>query len=684
MSINKIFMVLLACVLSVTLAEAKVMDGTSLKEQKAGSLNVKQNELQLFDSLKHCTRKVVNTREEIVLLNSMLRLAQQMDSTRMQCQVMAFMVRNYYNRMKPDSLMYWAGEVEKKALEYKYYTSFFDAYSFVCSWELYAKNYESALDKANRLYLMAKDLNNVDGMIASYETIGLIYLETFRYVEAIKAYKEGLRLQKQQTNPRYGYQFQFLSYIIEAYLKLKDYKSVEVYLEDGYALLEKCKSIEGNFPYDRCLWLLDCYHIEMYVAQKMPDKAKKHIEEAQKYKEVKDFYVFCYFHLVSASYYQLTGDYKRALENINMVLEQTDDEYLPALKVKAELLLESGKEKEAALLFHKSISLIDSTYNESLSKQINQLRTIHEVDKLELKNKELELESSSYKLKITIGLIIVLLLIMAAIIYHSIRMNRVKNQLEKSDKELKRDKERLLHSEKELSLAKEKAEISNHFKDVFLANMSHEVRTPLNAIVGFSSLLTELFEHEEEAKEYVGIIKYNSDLLLKLINDTVNISLLQTDQIPFVLEDCEINEYCQILIKEVEPKLASGVVLNFLPPFETFVLSTDVLRLRQVLVNLLMNAVKFTEKGEINFFYTVEEEKQLMHFIVEDTGKGIPKEMQEKIFESFEKVDVFTQGIGLGLTICKLVAHRLGGTITLDSTYEKGTRMIFTHPIRNK
>ena len=356
---------------------------------------------QHFDSLRVKAQKLINTPGEIVYLDSMLNLAQSMDSVRWQCQAMSFMVRNYYNRMNPDSLMYWADQLDELALENEFYAIFFDTYSLVCFWELYDKNYDSALEKANHLYQLAKDLDNPNGMIASYETIGLIYMETFRYVEAIKSYREGLSLQRQQENPRYGYQFQFMSYIIEAYLKLKDYKGAKEALAEACVLVEQCKNSEVNFPVDRCLWLLDCYNIEMYVALKMPQKAESYIIDANKYKDIDDFYVFCYYHLVSASYFQLQGDYKQALDNVDMVLSQTGDDYLPALKIKAELLLNAGKEQEAALLYHKSVSLIDSTYNESLSKQINQLRTIHEEDKLELKNKQMEVEASRYKLTIT-------------------------------------------------------------------------------------------------------------------------------------------------------------------------------------------------------------------------------------------------------------------------------------------
>ena len=635
---------------------------------------------QQFDSLSIKAQRLINTPGEIVYLDSMLNLAQSVDSIRWQCLSMSFMVRNYYNRMNSDSLNYWAEQLVDLALEHKYYKIFFDSYSLVCSQELYDKNYESALDKANRLYQLAKDFGNANGMIASYETIGLIYMETFRYVEAIKSFREGLKLQCQQKNPRYAYQFQFMSYIIESNLKLKDYKGAEAALGEAYKLIEQCKTNEVYFPVDRCVWLLDCYNVEMYVALKMPEKAEAHIISANKYKDIDDFYVFCYYHLVSASYFQSLGNYDQALENVDMVLSQTGDDYLPALKMKAELLLNAGKEQDAALLYHKSVNLIDSTYNESMSKQINQLRTIHEVDKLELKNKQIELETGRYKLTVTIALVVVLFLALVVILVHYIRVNRMKKLLEESDKELKKDKEQLILSEKELSIAKEKAEVSNRLKDVFLSNLSHEIRTPLNSIVGFSSLLGKI-KDEAEMKEYVSIIRQNSDLLLKLVNDTVSVSLLQTEQFPLNWEDVEIKQYCRNILDDYNNKVSSNVKLELKVSFDKFILKTDKSQLRQILDNLLSNAIKFTEEGYITLICEIDEKSENVRFIVEDTGCGIPKEKQDKIFESFEKVDSFIQGMGLGLTICKLVAVRLGGAIVLDTTYEKGTRMIFTHSI---
>ena len=333
-----------------------------------------------FYALKTKVQELINTSEEIIYLDSMLQLAQSTDSVYWECLSMSFMARNYYNRMIPDSLMYWANKTDSLALKHKYYKIYFDTFSLICSWELSDKNYDSALDKTNKLYLLAKELNDANGLIASYETIGLIYLETFRYVEAIKSFEAGLELQRKQKNPRYSYQFQFMSYIIEAYLKLKDYKGAKEVLADAYELVEQCEYKEKRFPVKRCLWLLSCYNIEMYVSQQLPKKAEAYIIEAKQYNDVDDFYVFCYYNLVSASYYQLLGNYTRALEKVDLILSQTENDYLPALKMKAELLMRVGREEEAAQLYYKSVNMIDSTYNESLSKQINQLRTIHEMD----------------------------------------------------------------------------------------------------------------------------------------------------------------------------------------------------------------------------------------------------------------------------------------------------------------
>lgn len=166
MNIKKALLFL--CLLFVTVLETKGIESTVTEcTIKTSDFDNKDN--QVFDSLKIKARQVINTSEEVLYLDSMLTLAQKRDSGYLECRVMTFMARNYYNRMMPDSLMYWANKVDKLALKHKYYSLFFDTFSLVCSWELFSKNYDSALDKANRLYQMAKE-RFIQEMRSSFRT----------------------------------------------------------------------------------------------------------------------------------------------------------------------------------------------------------------------------------------------------------------------------------------------------------------------------------------------------------------------------------------------------------------------------------------------------------------------------------------------------------------------------------
>lgn len=240
----------------------------------------------------------------------------------------------------------------------------------------------------------------------------------------------------------------------------------------------------------------------------------------------------------------------------------------------------------------------------------------------------------------------------------------------------------LENREAELIEAKEKAEESNLLKSAFLANMSHEIRTPLNAIVGFSSLLTSAEISPEEREEYSAIISTNSELMLTLINDILDISRLETGKIHFAYEDIDIPSLCQQVIMTTTHNRREGVECVFESSYETYTLRTDVQRLSQVLINLLTNANKFTEQGRITLSFEVLEKEGMVRFAVADTGCGIPPEKQAKVFDRFEKLDEFKQGTGLGLAICRQIVMKVGGKIWVDGTYTSGSRFVFTHPIR--
>ena len=246
----------------------------------------------------------------------------------------------------------------------------------------------------------------------------------------------------------------------------------------------------------------------------------------------------------------------------------------------------------------------------------------------------------------------------------------------------KRLKDELLKSEKDLRVAKDRAEESNRLKSAFLANMSHEIRTPLNSIVGFSDVLAVGGSTEEEQQSYYQIIKTNSDLLLRLINDILDLSRLEANRVTLTWEECDMVQLCSQVVASVSfSRQSSENQFLFTTSFESFRMVTDVQRMQQVMINLLSNANKFTKRGKITLDFSVNEETQMAVFSVTDTGCGIPKEKQGLVFERFEKLNEYAQGTGLGLSICKLIVHKWKGSIWIDPDYTGGARFVFSHPL---
>ena len=234
--------------------------------------------------------------------------------------------------------------------------------------------------------------------------------------------------------------------------------------------------------------------------------------------------------------------------------------------------------------------------------------------------------------------------------------------------------------EQELTTAKELAEESNRLKSAFLANMSHEIRTPLNAIVGFSGILAST-EEEQEKQEYVSIIENNNTLLLQLISDILDLSKIEAGTLELNYSNIELNE----LMRELERGFllrvkTDAVKLEFVEPAGPCMAYTEKNRLSQLMINLVTNAIKFTEKGSIRFGYEMRENE--LYFYVTDTGCGIPKDKQQNIFGRFVKLNSFAQGTGLGLSICKTLMDHMGGRIGVESEEGKGSTFWFTLPYK--
>ncbi|WP_455664257.1 PAS domain-containing protein [Phocaeicola sp.] len=231
--------------------------------------------------------------------------------------------------------------------------------------------------------------------------------------------------------------------------------------------------------------------------------------------------------------------------------------------------------------------------------------------------------------------------------------------------------------EQELIQARIKAEQSDRLKTAFLANMSHEIRTPLNAIVGFSRLMTTA-DNPEDEKLYSDIINQNSEILLQLINDILDLSKIEAGTLEYVQQPMDLGELCRSIYEIHKDRVQEGVTLILDNKDASLVINEDKNRIMQVITNLITNAIKFTFAGEIRFGFELKEDH--IDFYVKDTGMGISEEKMKSIFERFVKLNTFVQGTGLGLAICRMIVEKLGGEITVDSQLDKGSTFRFTIP----
>ena len=253
----------------------------------------------------------------------------------------------------------------------------------------------------------------------------------------------------------------------------------------------------------------------------------------------------------------------------------------------------------------------------------------------------------------------------------------------RTTKNLNISNRKLQESIAKLNHAKDRAQQAERMKTQFIQNMSHEIRTPLNAISGFSQVLVEMGNElsDKERRDADRLIEENAMLLTTLVDDVLDLASLETGNYIIKMTEAEVNTLCRETIDTVRHRKAEGVELNFTTDLDDhYIVVTDARRVRQVLINMLTNAEKNTTQGHITLHCSCNENPGMVTFTVTDTGIGVPKEQMEAIFQRFNKLDVHKQGTGLGLDICRTIAHKLGGEIDIDRNYTGGARFWFTIP----
>lgn len=624
--------------------------------------------------------------EEISYLVQLYEEAKKADSIPAVYGALRHLSRFYYNVYgRRDSILYWGGLIDSIAkARGEYPNELFDVQCYSCQDLLWSKDYEMALNEAMEIYQEASHRKHTYGMARCSESLGLIYQAIRRDSDAIAAFQEGLDLIGGLDVPnKVEMQVRLTSYQAECALRLDRLGLVDTILAEYRYFIrqqEQLNRVEGNrSPVGRQYWLLYSFYGDMYVRARQPEKAKAALEKASLHfrdTEVEMDYAEKVYLSAWARYYRLIGNIPLALHYLDKLLEL---EQLPEeLLLKAEILEEVGRTGEALDLYERLLSITSRRNDETFFRQISQLQALHELHDKETQLRELEISEKRMwqkqsQLVFSLGVALVLLLTLYILFIYYRRTRRLQQ-------ELMHDKESLLASEEKLLRAKERAEEASRMKSAFLANMSHEIRTPLNAIVGFSGLLSEPSTSPEEREEYTAIIHNNTELLLNLVNDVLDLSRMESGDMNFQLEPYDLGSCCQRALDSVRHRIPDGVKLTFTPAAEPVVICTDRLRLQQLLTNLLTNAAKFTAEGEINLAYRVLPGGGQVEIAVTDTGCGIPPEKQADVFKRFEKLDDYKPGAGLGLSICQVIADRLGGTVSIDASYTAGARFIFVHP----
>ncbi|MCC8171799.1 MAG: HAMP domain-containing histidine kinase [Parabacteroides sp.] len=623
------------------------------------------------------------TPAEPAFLERQAALAARLDSVQSLYNAFEALSCYYYNVGRRDSLLYWTGRLDSLAARRNEYPDgLYDARSRVYLDLLWEKNYEEAMDRAVKLYRLAESQGHRYGLARSAEGLGLIFQAIRRDSDAVASFRHCLDLL--ETMPgKEEVRLRVLSYQAESSLRTNRPEETEAilarYKEQIDRQAERNRQTGGVYRVEHDYWLLYIFYTDLYLRENKLLQAGEALRRAGRYagaNQVEEDYAERAYLSVKANYYRRTGNNVLALKIIDSLLTR---ECIPEdLRLKADILEQQGRTREVLALYDEIHAYNFRRNNELFLRQLGQLRTLHELHNQEVQAAELEQAARRMGRKqvqlVLSGIVSLALLVLLYVLYvYYRRARRLKN-------ELLDEKKQLLESERKLIEQKEKAEEASRMKSAFLANMSHEIRTPMNAIVGFSGLLVDDEASDEEKKEYTSIIHNNTELLLNLLTDVLDLTRMETGDMQFRFGNHSLEECCRKALDSIRQRVPEGVELTFTPGGGPVTLYTDAVRLQQLLINLLVNATKFTRKGEINLAFTVEKEQGRVRIAVTDTGCGIPPEKQALVFNRFERLDDVQPGVGLGLSICSVIAERLGGTLSIDPAYTGGARFVLVHP----
>lgn len=566
---------------------------------------------------------------------------------------------NYSSSVSEDYILSLCQPEEAYARTNKDYENLFIIQQIVVNSYCLKGDIGLAVDKAHEMYDEAKEVKSDIGIALAIQAIGNTYIHSNQLHQAYSTFNEALSIIEKSNNN--FIKVRLLLQQIRTCMVMEDADKMQYFLTKAHKLLDSSE-IPDKQDY---IFYLQSYQTFYYIATKDKNQAKLSLETVYQMTRKENEFNLLYYYLCTR-YYELNDEYDQALaycdSAMNISIKSKNlNSFKNIILEKATLLTKSGNVKQACRMYDSAKILTDSLNMIRYSKQIDSLHVRYWTDQMSIENATMH---NRFLARLGGGATLILIITILLM-----RMARKKNK-------------RLIESRLKLEEARKETEASIHSKSLFLSNMSHELCTPLNAIVGFADLLAMEAVDDAESKQQFGErIKQNADLLLKLFNDVADLSALKEKNIKFAYSVCDGVSICRNVIDTVDNVKKTSAALHFNTSLEKLTLYTDSGRLQQVLINLLINATKFTTEGTITLILTMNEKQNEAVFTIEDTGCGIPLEKQPHIFERFEKLHEGIQGAGLGLSICQLIIEHVGGNIWIDASYTRGARFVFTHPL---
>lgn len=644
------FLIFLLCVFSLTAQNNQFnMDST------------------LFVYYQRCER-ISRTPGILQAADTLFRMAEKLGDKRTQAAALCHKASYFYFcGMDMDSLRYYSEEVKRFARQTgqpKYYYWIWGRY---IEGYIIKKQFNLALLELKAMQEEATKENYMPGLISCYKSMRNVYSLKNNVQLAYEYQKKVVELIEQYDIEDFNLSLIYAT-LAHDMINLNKTEEAKPILEKAYAAVKRPSQELLVMKNDAFYWWRkgNARQVEQLIrkaeALNLPDMGNDLCD-------------------IKTYYYWLTGEYSKIVELYESSYDKSRVDQLRFLKVKAEALqMVPGREKEANEQYSLYIQLRDSLERRDAQVSLEEFATIMDVSRLNKENSELELAMSRHKLHTTYVSLIglgIFILVMCVFTFKLWRLNR---RLRHSEFDLRRKNMALTEADKIIVKEKERAENASRMKSAFIQNMSHEIRTPLNSIVGFSQVLVEEQRGQEDMKTYASVITENSNNLLKLVGDVLELSTLDTMDKEIKKVPVSINDLCSLALKRVKDDLKPEVELLFDSWKNEYPVCSDSKLIATVLDNLLLNAIKFTTRGKITLDCHLSMDAQHIEIVVTDTGIGIPEDKQEWVFERFTKVDEFTQGTGLGLAISRLAAQLLGGQIMIDSDYKEGCRMVFTLP----